>query len=234
MKNFACLLSLFSLTFFWSCDEASFSKEALSIHKVLLASVKINNSSLDKTAEVQYPNFNFVGESFRSNLIAELSERTGGELSLVLPTESQEKILIREDLLFLKNNLNLKQYSSNELLALVKRYNADAYATLTGEANVWGQSLEAELKVFLPNGKLVWRQKLKAVSAYIIKDNESPYLSDYDEILDILERQKSHKGEITLIFEELGRNVAKSLQTQIDAYKKWFPQQKKSEPKIVN
>ncbi len=229
MKNKVLLfLSILTLVSFWSCDEATLDKESLSIRKVLLASIKINQRSLNPEEEVQYPNFNFVGEAFRSNLIAEFNESTGGKPQVVLPLSTGEKYLIKENLLYFRNNLNLKAYSSNDMFSLVKRYDADAYATLTGEASVWGQSLEAELNVYLPNGKRVWRQKFKVISPYIIKDNESPYLSDYDEILDIIERQKSHKGEITLIFEEIGRNTAKALDKQLSTYRKLFPSPKKN------
>lgn len=222
-----------------SCEYWELKKNAVGVKQIALLSVRLNNASTASDDSTHYPNINFVGESFRSNLIAEWTSQVP-QVRLFLVTNLnpagfgsslRSKLLLNEDNLFLRHNYDIRKFSSNEKARLAEALGADGYAVLEGEVSVWGQDLEGTLKVYDKSNQLVWNQGLKVVSTYIIKDENSPYISDYDELLNTLEKQRSHKTEILEVFSELGRNTAKSMAERFKGYLKLFEKPAPSKPR---
>lgn len=222
-----------------SCEYWELKKGAAQVKQIALLSVRLNNASAASEDATHYPNINFVGEAFRSNLIAEWSSQVPQVRLFVVTNLSpagfgsglRSKLLLDEDSLFLRYNYDVRKFSSNEKARLAESLGADGYAILEGEASVWGQGLSGTLKVYDKSNHLVWKQGLKAVSTYIIKDENSPYISDYDELLNTLEKQRSHKTEILEVFSELGRNTAKSMAERFKGYLKLFEKPAPPKPK---
>ncbi len=241
MKSLVFIPILCLVLAFTACDTSDFHQNVRQVKQVALLGVEINNASEGKEDSTRYPNINFVGETFRSNLIAEFNAQSP-RVRLFLVTNLNPpgfgqslrgKLLLDENKLFLRDNYQIARFSSNERTRLTEALKADAYAVLEGEASVWGQSLNAKLKVYDLSNRLIWNQSMKVVSTYIIKDENSPYISDYDELLNTLEKQRSHKTEILEVFAELGRNTAKSMNDRLNAFVRFFekPVPKKIPPK---
>ncbi|MBN8218855.1 MAG: hypothetical protein J0L75_19610 [Spirochaetes bacterium] len=212
------------------CDQATFGKGLPKVKSVLIVSMRLQNGSLQDEEPVKYPSIHFIGDAFRTNFISEWNEKFGDRLALRSPTNDDEKLLFprpavgaaestrnasgearvpAEEPIWMRDNLDRRRYPTMDVL--LDRYGCDAWATLEGEVSLWRQTLKGTAKVYDRGGNLVWKQSFKAVSTYIIKDDASPYLSDFDQILDTLEKQRSHKGEILQVAGELGRQAVREM-----------------------
>jgi hypothetical protein len=222
-----------------ACDQANFGKNLPRVKSVLIVSMRLSNGSLDDDELVKYPSLNFIGDSFRSNFIAEWNDKFGDRLVLRSPTNDDEKLFFPKpgvgasrsastasvpalgEAIWMRDNLDRRRYPTMDVL--LDRYGCDAWATLEGDISMWRQTLKGTAKVYDRGGNLVWKQTYKAVSTYIIKDEASPYLSDFDQILDTLEKQRSHRGEILQVAGELGRQVVREMHRAWDKTMKKIP-----------
>lgn len=206
--TFALAMGVFLLLS--ACDEVTFKKkEMLGVKRVLLVSMKVTNNSLDEDETVKYPNLNFLGEDLRTNLASEWNNRFGDRLTMVLVTNAVAVPLLADDRFFyVRGNVDTAALGAKGLTDLCQVYRCQAYALLEGGVSAWGQELSGRFQVVKPGGEVAWTHRFRAVSPYIIKDEASPYLSDFDQILDTLERQRSHRGELLNVAADLGRSAA--------------------------
>lgn len=192
-----------------ACEQISFNKREWSgVKRILLVSVQVTNQSLDEEETVKYPNLQFIGEDLRTNILAQWETRMAGRLALVPVTKLDGVRLLMDDrFIFMKGNVD-PSVGDRGFGELCRAHDCQAYAVVEGGISAWGQGFDGKLQILKPGGTVIWKHQFHAVSTYIIKDEASPYLSDFDQILDTLERQRSHRTELLTVAGDLGRSTA--------------------------
>lgn len=201
----------------------------LEVKRFFIASITLNSESIEGHKNyTKYANINFIGEPFIQALYSNLN------VSQKLPkliTISKTNIAIMQAIsknpklylidtknLYIPQNFDKKQLTREFIETLLSSTQADAWATLDLTMSVWAQELVGTFTLYDKKGTPIWVEKIDVVSTYIIKDEKSPYFTEYDKIFDSIENRANHKSEILSIFTELGALVADNLTVSYNDY----------------
>jgi hypothetical protein len=243
-----CLLPMLILLSLTSCKLGIFNKQIINVNKILLLTLEINNSCLTKEDQTKYPDIDFTGDIFLSSFISNYNTTDTRIDFINSDTTAMEKVigdkqndiltkyLYKPELMYFPANFNAKNLLPEDKTRLTRENNADAYCIITLNASVWGQSLIGEITVYSTNHKKIWSQDVELISTYIIKDEKSPYITEYDKLFDQLQYGSSHRQEINTVFKELGRELSDQLHKSLKRYliaKRIIPRERKPRENII-
>ncbi|MFC1504669.1 hypothetical protein ACFL6D_04560 [Spirochaetota bacterium] len=212
------LVPVFIISAVTSCAHYKIHKESLgTVKKVGILTMKINKMCTGKVDKTKYIDIIFIGKYFRGAFIEKYNSLDAGlkfsSFSNAVLLESndsiQQGIIYDTGHIYFKDNLDNEKLSPDAIKALMSSHGYDAYAVFDLRASVWAQQAKGDVTIYNADGSIVWQQEIKeAVSTYIIKDPNSPYVSEYEILFDQLDEKPSHKSELIKMFNEVAENMA--------------------------
>lgn len=101
----------------------------------------------------------------------------------------------------------------DQMRQILSNNQCSSYLVIDFTSSIWKQDFSGQLQVFSASGKNIFTYRLKNKnSKYIIYDPHSPYVIKENEFFrQKLDRNSSHETEIAMIYCDLGKIVAQSL-----------------------
>ncbi len=221
MKFLFLLLFSFMLV---ACQTFVVKKEIKGVKNIVFFSFEMNHEDFKKEANVNYPNISFIAHSFCKKFVKEFNNNKFGVKLIFLNEQifkkagldpSKKVSLIRDQVNF-PWTFNEKNFSQYEIKALLKAASSQGYLILDLEASVWSQLMKGSLKIKSEKSRLVINKSVREQSTYIIQDENSPYVFDFDKLFDQLELKANHKKEIIKIYDEIAVNLANRIKKKIE------------------
>lgn len=232
-QRFRVFSGLIFFILFTSCKNVEIREYVKSIDHVTVTTIHINSSCMNEQKDlVKYPNINFTGETFRkafirtfnnlsSNIqcfaLEKLPENAGKTIDFIRFIEKEHlyipgNIPLRDQKNVIKNEKTPGNQQERELIqTTLKEAGSDAWMIMNLKTSVWAQDISGSVRVYTPDGKLIWQQEVYALSTYIITDEKSPYFTEYDRMFDDLANEANHQSEIRIIFKEFGEKIARQM-----------------------
>ena len=190
-------------------------KKLLGIEKLYLTSLKLNARCYDKKEFVKFPDIGFVSRDFLTSLLSNFhrnNKKVELHQGLFLSNLSdyRKKIYYHPHWMYFENNFKLDRLTIEDRDAIRKAAGTPYELVLDLKTSVWEQEIKGKYIIYSNEEKL-HSGSLSAVSTYIIKDKESPYVTDYDSEIDAFQNPLDHRGEITKVYSELGEQIGNDL-----------------------
>jgi len=198
-------------------------KKLLNVKRIGILSINMNIRAMNKKKDlIVFPNILFINKFFKRNIINSFNSVSQSNIvlsdfSLVKDVEFPEE---KEIFKYMKTDFqkqiyfpfNFKESIPIKYLKILMDKNTYGYyIVLDINQSVWSQKINVQLKLFSNDKKLILKKKFNINSKYIIKDKNSSYLTDYENIIDNIDNNSNHKKEIEKIFQELSKKLGKKI-----------------------
>lgn len=217
IKKTTCILVGFTAIALISCASYTIKKEPLSrVKTIALVQLKANASCETDGDRMKYLNTQVHSEFIASNFM--LGFNSNSTMALV-PFKTVFKgdfknlkgfTAKEKNRVLAKDTIDIGNYSSNDIAAIASKINADAFMVVSIDYSLWGQSLVMDIDVYNRGAELIWKDRVRGESTYIIKDKESPYTSDFEVFGDSADmKTRRHQDELLVVLAEAVSNAAR-------------------------
>ena len=207
----------FFIIAFFSILEAAPVKKLAGISNLYLSSIKLNAISEKSSDKVIYPDIGFVGEGFMAALLSNFHQNNpkvrlkhGHFIDNI--SNYRKKLIYSPDWVYFENNLDLSQLTASDKKEMAKTVGTSYQIELDLYTSLWEQKISGKYIIYFENKK-IYSRHIQFTSTYIIKDKDSPYITEYDDDIDHFKDALDHRGEIIKIYSELGGELGKQLRS---------------------
>lgn len=179
---------------------------------------------------VDYPFFDSVKFSFLKALIDEFNKNDKNVR--LTPLALDEVVVLGEQNDFLNKVSSSFSYFDPQYVffarnivsdgggasKILKELSGDYFALLEFNTHPWLQNIQGVLRVYNKDKELVWSEKIKDVSGYILNDPKSPYLIKSPEFKHSVNADSSHAKEMEFLYTELAKKVALSFKDTLNKH----------------
>ncbi len=214
-------------------------KKLSNIEKLYLVSIKKNAVCDSKKDVVKFLDIGFVGETFLTSLMSNFhlnNEKVAMSQGRFVPglTNYRKKVIYQPFWVYFKNNFDLKKLDDTSREKIRQQTGIDYEIELNLNTSLWEQRVSGTYVIYFQSKKID-SGAIEAISTYIIKDEDSPYVTKYDEELNDFQNPLDHRGEILKVYAELGESIGKKLRSlfveEVKPVKKKAPKKKKRQKK---
>ena len=207
---------IFFIVFLLCCPLFAKPKKKLAnIEELYLVSIKMNAVCDNKKDVIRFLDIGFAGPAFLNSLLSnfhlnnEKVKMSQGQFISGFKNH-RKKIIYDPYWIYFENNFDLEKLSDVNRRMIREQTSVDHEIKLELTTSLWEQRVSGTYTIYFQNKKID-TGSINATSTYIIKDEDSPYVTKYDAKLNDFQNSLDHRGEILKLYSELGKEIGEQL-----------------------